>query len=199
MKRSWFLVFFLLALAAKADADSGAQFDTLLGFQLNRSDLGLVEAKLGSAIQFEVPDGHHEFAICYLIDGDTTITFNSGHEFGGPERELLGFSINSGNPNDFPCAVLPTSERNLSLAGISLDMRRNEFLRVMGMSLQTNTKKTVSRIFSSVRKLTPAELTQITGKPWSEGLSTTDVTMGVVGHFENDVMVAFSAHRVETF
>jgi len=195
-------ILILLASSGLVSAsESGARFDTLLGFTLNQTNLDLVEAKLGKARQYEVPGGDHEFAICYRLGGNTRhiVTFESGNEFGGPDRELLGFSIQSVNPLRLPCSKSAILLPEIAVANLSLGMTQSDFKAALGEPFQTDSEKVISRVYSSQRTLSPSEKARFPEIGDDEIISTAYTTLGVVGRFKNNVLVRFSVHRSVTF
>ena len=195
------LVLLAASTALAQEPDSGERFDTLLGFELNEANLGLIEQMLGRARQFEVPEGHHEFAICYqLRDTSTIVTFSSSDEFGGEDRELLGFSVDSTNSNSSPCATSQVERGEPNVGGIRLGMSQEEFRVIVGDPLRAVTPSSRDRIFLTERKLTAEDYSRMpAGARERLGRDTIDVTLGVAGFFENGVLVRFSVNRVETF
>jgi hypothetical protein len=198
---------FALALMLSASSacaqqpDSGERFETLLGFQLNQTNLGEIERALGPAERFEVPDGHHEFAICYqLLQASTIVTFISGREFGLGEELLLGFSVDSTNASSFPCSSLRGQVDEPTVAGLRLGMTEAEFRAIVGDPLRAILPNSLDRLFVTERKLTERDYGRMSVEARQQlGRDSIDVTLGVGGVFRAGRLIGFSVHRVETF
>jgi hypothetical protein len=200
MKRFAVVLLFATNLFAQ-EPDSGERFDTLFGFELNQAGLGEIERVFGPAERFEVPDGHHEFAICYqLLQASTIVTFISGREFGGEEEALLGFSVESTNASSLPCSLARAQFDEPTVGGIRLGITEQEFRAIVGDPVRTLPPNSLDRLFVTERRLTERDFSRmpVDARQRLER-DTIDVTLGVGGVFQTGVLVGFSAHRVETF
>jgi hypothetical protein len=101
------LIFVGLLLAAfvahGGEASFDKQFWTLFGFPLNDVSLGDVQECLGSTQIFEVPEGHHERAICYRSTHDSTVVVFSIGELGGG-KQLLGVALEGDSLHKYSCS-----------------------------------------------------------------------------------------------
>ncbi|MEQ1802456.1 MAG: hypothetical protein ABL989_11070 [Gammaproteobacteria bacterium] len=190
------LVVYSSALAEKV----GDRFESLLGFTLNAATLDDVTARLGAAKRFDVPEGHHEFAVCYqLPDTTTVVMFSSDGEFGGPEAELLGISVLEENENQFPCSPIAASQEVLDFYGVALGLTEKQFRMTVGEPLQPTDNGDLVRFFESERQLTPEELKRISvNYPGIYDRPVADVTHSVWGSFKDGQLVAFGCWRMET-
>lgn len=187
------------ALAAGAD-DAGGRFESLLGFKVNATTLDDVAKRFGEAERFEVPDGHHDFAICYrLKDAPSIVMFETSSEFGGPEHELLGLSVQGDDSNKFPCAISDISTKQLTFDGLQLGMTEKQFRQVVGEPAKYVDNGDLVRTFQSARKLNADELKKISAQ-WPDiyDRPVADVTHSVWGRFRDGRLAAFGCWRVET-
>ena len=188
-----------LSLTAGAD-DAGGRFESLLGFKVNAATLGDVATRFGTAERFEIPEGHHDFAICYrLTDAPGIVMFESSGEFGGPEQLLLGLSVQEDNSRNFPCAISRISTKQLTFVGLRLGMTEEQFRTVVGEPVEYLDNGDLIRFFVSERKLNADELKSTSAQwPGSNKSPAVDVTHSVWGRLTHGRIVAFGCTRVET-
>jgi len=179
---------------------AGGRFESLLGFTLNAATLDDVTVRLGTAKRFDVPEGHHEFAVCYQLSGATTVVmFSSDGEFGGPEAELLGMSVLEENVQQFPCSPVAALPKALAFNGVALGMTEQKFRMAVGEPLQPVDNGDLVRFFESERQLTSEELKRISGNyPGIYDRPVADVTHSVWGRFKDGQLVGFGCWRMET-
>ena len=197
----WLLAVALLvySLAAGAD-DAGGRFESMLGFKVSEATLGDVAAIFGAAERFEIPEGHHDFAICYrLTDAPGLVMFETSGEFGGPEQLLLGISVQEDNSRNFPCATSDISRKQLTFDGLRLGMTEKQFRTVVGEPVEHLDNGDLIRLFVSERKLNADELKSTSGQwPGTNQSPVVDVTHSVWGRLEHGRVVAFGCTRVES-
>jgi hypothetical protein len=115
-----------IAVMAAEPPALAVQFWSLFGFTLNHSTMSEIKAQLGPTTRFPVPQGHHEQALCYVVNkGKSVVVFSSG-ELGGGEV-LLGIALERPDLHSYPCAI-PTRKITESLPlGLHLGMIRSDF------------------------------------------------------------------------
>src|SRR5438046_4019872 len=112
-----------------------AQFWSLFGFTLNNSTMAEIKAELGPAKLFPVPQGHHEQALCYIVEKDKSVAVFSSGELGGGEV-LLGIALERPDLHSYPC-VLPKRKLVESLPlGLHLGMTRSDFTDRLGGAVE---------------------------------------------------------------
>lgn len=108
--------------------DELSSFQPPLGFELEKSTLAEISAKLGAAAEFEIPDSHHQFGICYQSDdSEAIVIFSSGREFGGPEKRLLHVTIQAENERSFPCSTSTLRTSQLNIGEMKLGLTPEQF------------------------------------------------------------------------
>jgi hypothetical protein len=132
------------------------QFWTPFGFSLNDVSLGDVQRRLGSAQSFEVPEGHHERAICYLsMDESTVVVFSSGELGGG--TQLLGVSLELASLRSYSCSKPAADLPATFPMGLHVGMSEQEFLKTAGVPFERVTFTTLRRFADLKRTLPTAE------------------------------------------
>ena len=191
----------LFAMHGLVFAESaGGRFESMLGFALNAATLEDVTNRLGPAERFDVPEGHHEFAVCYgFPDSKAVVLFSSDREFGGAEEELLGVSVLEDNALGFPCAPLESASQQVGSDGLRLGMSERDFREVVGDPVERADNGDFFRIFDSERPLTRDELKKISvGFPGVYDRPVIDVTHSIWGRFDDHRLVGFGYWKVET-
>ena len=190
----------LVAYSSTLAETAGGRFESLLGFTLNAATLDDVTVRLGAAKRFDVPDGHHEFAVCYQLSGATTVVmFSSDGEFGGPEAELLGMSVLEENVQQFPCSPITALPKALAFNGVALGLTEEQFRMTVGEPLEPVDNGDLVRFFESERQLTPEELKRISvNYPDVYARPVADVTHSIWGRFKDGQLVGFGCWRMET-
>jgi hypothetical protein len=143
-----------VALAGEASFDK--QFWTLYGFPLNDVSLGAVQERLGPTQIFEVPEAHHERAICYRTkDQSAVVVFSSGELGGG--KQLLGVSLERQSLHEYPCSKPAADLPAVFPMGLHLGMSEHEFLRTAGVPFERMNSTTLRRFADLKRAITTAE------------------------------------------
>ena len=193
MKTLWVaLLLAIISIPANAE-ESAEKFTSFFGFALrNNTLLAQVQKVLGSAYLVETGDGgEYDASICYQAK-DGFIQFQSG-EMGGPQHELLGFSISKKAPNNH-CSKLAKKffSRSLDLAGLHLGMSQNEFTETVGEKIQPQNGKFVAN-FDYRRPVTLKE------HELDPVIDYADVSISVQGRFSDNHLIAFSTWKIITF
>jgi hypothetical protein len=203
MKRFTLIIIFFILISSFAYAESaGGRFESILGFRLNNSTLKDVTKKLGEAKRFNVPDGHHEFAVCYEIANSKKILiFSSSEEMIDVEEEVLGFSVQSENSERFPCTKSTITERQIQLDKLYLGMSEAEFKAVLGGEITVVDNGDLVRYFDYERLLTKQEVKKIAKDhnfPEIYDRPIADVSHSVSGTFKNGKLIRIHLLRYET-
>lgn len=159
MKRGMPLLVVLLIAALIADGAEESfdkQLWTLFGFPLNDVSLSDVQARLGSAKVFEVPEGHHERAICYCSTDDSTVVVFSSGELGGG-KQLLGVSLQRAALHKYFCSKPAVDLPPTFPMGLHLGMTEQEFLKATRVSFEKTNSTTLRRFVDLKRTITAAE------------------------------------------
>jgi hypothetical protein len=159
MNRRILLLLGLLVLPSSAragDADFDKRFWTLFGFPLNDTSLAEVGGRLGSAPTFDVPEGHHESAICYRTTDESIVVVFSTGELGGG-WQLIGVTLELASLHKYPCKapLLPLSP-TLPL-GLRPGMKENEFLKTAGVSFKRTDSSTLYHCSDYKRAISASE------------------------------------------
>jgi hypothetical protein len=195
------IIFILISSFAYAES-AGGRFESILGFRLNNVTLKDVTKKLGEAKRFNVPEGHHEFAVCYEIANSKKILiFSSSEEMIDVEEEVLGFSVQSENSEHFPCTKSTITERQIHLDRLYLGMSEAEFKAVLGGEIAVVDNGDLIRYFDYERPLTKQEAEKIAKDhdfPEIYDRPIADVSHTVWGTFKNGKLIRFGFWRFET-
>jgi hypothetical protein len=196
-------IIILILISSFAYAESaGGRFESILGFRLNKVTFKDVTKQLGEAKRFNVPEGHHEFAVCYEVaNSKKIIIFSSAEEMIDVEEEVLGFSVQSENSECFPCAKSKITEKQIRLDRIYLGMPESEFKTVLGGEITIVDNGDLVRYFDYERPLTKQELEKIAkdnNSPEIYDRPIADVSHSVSGTFKNGKLIRFHFVRYET-
>jgi len=186
---------------AAVQADGHAKYQNPLGFELNHSNLGDVRSAYGNAEEFDIPESHHEFGICYRVeDKDWIVVFMSGREFGGPEKKLLGVAVHAANTLDFPCAPSSLIGSDISLGELRLHLSETEFLSMFDGEPRRSDFGHVFYHFDLRRPLTNDEQDHFTREFGDDhGIEVADTSLGVWSRIEDDRVVEFGVWQEETY
>lgn len=184
------------------DATFDKQFWTLFGFSLNDVSLKDVQGRLGSAQVFDVPEGHHEQAVCYRTTDDSTVVVFSSGELGGG-KQLLGVSLELASLHKYLCSK-PAIDLAASFPmGLHLGMSEDEFLKTAGVSFEKVNSTTLRRFADLKRPITTAESDKrYRNKEVSQfiqGRGGMDVSQSFWVKLKNDKVVAIRIWKEETF
>ena len=189
----------LFSCALFAESANG-RFESLLGFKLNATNLTEITKRLGEAERFDVPEGHHEYAICYRVkDSPNIIVFSSGAEFGSPEEKLLGLSVLKDNLRGFPCSTSTILHKQILFDGLRMGLTEKQFRALVGGSPKILESGDLVRFFESERSLSETELKKIAESyPDIYKRPVADVTHSVWGRFKDGLLIGFGCWRIET-
>jgi hypothetical protein len=195
-----FLVALTLSTTVSAE-QPGGRFQSLLGFSLNGATLADITHRYGEAAEFELPEGHHESAVCYSVGNSGQIVlFSTDGEFGGPEKELLGISIRSSNTEHFPCSPLAVSPEQLVMDKLSLGISEKQFRVIVGEPAEQTGPNTLSRAFEWERTLSIEETEKMAKVfPGIRQRPVADVSHSVWGVFKEGRLAEFGCWRMETY
>lgn len=180
-------------------AQPGEKFTRPLGFKLSSEiTLGDVQKKLGPAELTETGDeGTHEYAVCYVTPDLRTVLSFKSIDLGGPEHDLLGFSMHALSgappPTCFPLATDVAKKLNLNVGGLYLGMSKEKFKKVLGKTT-VNNEGAYERVFTRREKFSPKEIKQF----HVEGDPHYYVYISVDGKFVGNKLVDLSIWKTET-
>ena len=184
------------------DATFDKQFWTLFGFSLNDVSLKDVQDRLGSTQVFEVPEGHHEKAVCYKTTDDSTVVVFSSGELGGG-KQLLGVSLELASLHKYPCSKPAIDLAPVFPMGLHLEMSEDEFLKTVGVSFEKENSTTLRRFVDLKRPIIKAESDKRYGNKEVSKLiqerGGMDVSQTIWVKLQNDKVVAIRVWKEETF
>jgi len=195
--RSATIAVLALTTASLACAESSdAKFKTLLGFELNKSTFVDIKVRLGFAQELEVPEGHHESAICYITAAPSAVViFSTDGEFGGPERLLLGITVRAPDRRkDGACLPITARRKETSMDGISIGMTEQQFRALIGEPTQPVRDGRIKHVYESKRPFTAEEDARIA----QSEQRYFDVSHSVWGVIENGRLVEYGTWYNET-
>ena len=117
-----------MLVSFNVQADKNLPYQVPFGFELEWATLSDVRERFGDSDEFEIPDSHHEFGVCYTsTNSDEIVVFISGHEFGGTDQKLLGVTIQATNSEHFPCSASTLGSSDLFIGGLRLGLTPDQF------------------------------------------------------------------------
>ncbi len=195
MRRLAIIAVAFASTAACADSANG-RFQSILDFPIGSSTLASIQERLGPATEFDVPESHHESAVCYeSVAPAITIMFSTDGEFGGPEKHLMGFLVRVTNDNHFPCAPLPARHDSVSVDGLALGMSESALRSLLGLPPDLIGSGLVRRRFESERPFRPEDRE----RHRANERDVFDVSHTVWGVVKEGKVVEYGAWIVETY
>ncbi len=176
--------------------ESGDRFTKIGEFQILKVTLHQVKMKLGpSRFTASGQAGDYQASIQYQADG-VYVNFFSG-EMGGPQLDLLGFSISRSRRGNAKVKI-STSRLPLqtNIAGIHLGMSRNEFTNLLGVKVDWLGDK-ASSVFKWQQPYTPVEQKRLDPSNSAPDRHFFYMEVWVEGTFSQDNLVAFSVWKSE--
>lgn len=171
-------------LTMHAAADSVPPLPSLLGFEAGRSSLAEVRRRLGSTGDIRESKNASSFpALCYrsaVADDQTFVTFRTGATYSYP-GDIVALTIRAGPPEAVPadlCTRTQSVSGSLHLSnGLSLGMREEEALRLLGTPMERNTGKL---LYSAKyrRDITPQDMAKLMQVMGSDVASLNRVFIG---------------------
>ena len=121
MNKSIIMILLLLSISITTYAND--KYYSLLGFELEKTNLFEIQKKLGNVPMKHTGDaGGSYYSICYVSKkANVTVYFESG-EMGGDEHTLLGFTVKNSLENHQICGNLDTykTKNNFNIGEIKL-------------------------------------------------------------------------------
>lgn len=172
-----------------------------MGFRLNHSTLADVRSAYGQADEFEIPESHHGFGICYRAqDSDQIVVFLSAREFGGPEKTLLGVAVHAVNPLGFPCSASSIAESDLKIGDVSLFIDKSAFTALFEGEPSTSDFGHLFYNFDSRRPLTTSEEEHFKAEfGEGHGITGVDSSLGVWWLIKDQRVIQFGVWLEETY
>ncbi len=195
------LAFSLIATSLPSRAEDVSQFTKFAGFQLeSKLPLSEVEKRIGKANLIETGEaGEYEAKICYTTPNGVVSFLSS--EMGGPDHELLGFSIANRTQESESTCRKPNPDKipsDLTIGGIRLGMTQQEFTATLGSKVQW--KGNTGRYHIQITEpLSPEELERVK-KLWSGIVERpyADVLVSIIGTFENGALIEYQIWKIST-
>ena len=192
---------FTLFLAGGAQAEDNSRFQSPLGFELETATLADVQEALGSAEEFEIPESHHQFGVCYFTkDSGEIVVFSTGREFGGPTKLLLGVTIHRENTSSFLCSESTLESSALGIGNLNLRVSRNDFASLASGQLEQLDDGYVDFDLGHHRELTDAEIEHFAARSIDPDLiEGADVGLGIWARFTEDLATEVGVWQITTF
>ncbi|RII24938.1 MAG: hypothetical protein CXR31_15740 [Geobacter sp.] len=184
-------------------ATSGEDFTEVLGVRITR-DITLtdVQKKLGKAQMVETGDaGEYKAAICYYSPKcQTHIEFWS-NELGGPEHDLVGFTLSKSKEGLSVCSELAIDDCATVKVpkGLKLGMRLEEYKGIVGGDIETE-GSFYQKAFERRQPMTEAERTKMLKSypDLSPEYLFWDIVVFVRGAFRYGVLEILEVSKTET-
>lgn len=191
----------VLCGCAAVQADGLGKYQRPFGFELNRSNLGHVKSEYGDTEEFEIPEAHHEFGICYRSeDEDWIVVFLSGREFGGPDKTLLGVAVHAANSLNFPCAPSELAGSDFRIGDLRLLIDEAEFVSMFEGNPQRSDFGHLFYHFDIRRPLTKVEQEHFAQRFGQDhGITGADTSLGVWSLISDGRVVEFGVWQEETY
>ena len=192
------MVAFLSVSALSHERD---KFQSPLGFELESATLSDVQSALGNAEEFEIPDSHHQFGVCYLAsDSSEIVVFATGKEFGGPMKHLLGVTVHAENQYSFPCSKSALASSELDIGGLSLRVSPEEFASLATGEPEQLENGYVDLDLEYRRELTDEEKETFVSRSIDPNLiEGADVGLGIWARFVDEAAIEVGVWQITTF
>ena len=196
-----FILCGILVFATTAQAEDYSHFQSPIGFKLESATLSDVQERFGSAEEFEIPDSHHQFGICYFTgDSVEIVVFSTGREFGGPTKLLLGVTLHTTNVNSFPCSESTLQSAVLDIGGLNLSLSPSDFESLAAGEPDQLEGGYVDFDLAYRRKLTDEERNRFVERSIDpDRVGGPDVGLGVWARFVEGSAIEVGVWQITTF
>jgi hypothetical protein len=188
-------------ISASAFSQERARFQSPLGFKLESATLSDVVSALGTAEEFEIPDSHHQFGVCYVVsDSSEIVVFATGREFGGPTKSLLGVTVHSENIESFPCSESALSSSDIDFGGLNLQISPQEFSALVAGEPDRLEGGYVDHDLEYLRPLTDEEREAFVRRSIDPNLiEGANVGLGIWARFVDGTAIEIGVWQITTF
>lgn len=197
-----FLFIILLLIPASVLATDGEDLTEVLGIRIARdTTLADIQKKLGQAQVVETGDaGEYKAAICYhLPKCQTQVEFWSS-ELGGPEHDLIGFTLSRSKSRSSVCSELIIDEcANVKVPrGVKLGMTLDEYKEVVGSDVKLE-GSFYQKAIERREPMTKAERTKLMKSyPDIPDDLYWDIVIFIRGAFRSDILDILEVSKTET-
>ncbi len=187
----------LLVLSISAVAHATEEYLTLLGFELEKTDLFKIQNRLGKTPIKHTGDAAESYdGICYTSgENNATVYFESG-EMGGPEHTLLGFTVKRTGETSQVCGDLDGHHADLKLGAIELgkniDVVRRELPQPVKNMPGGVEYQQISRLPFTEEDRKSTQIKDVGNAYW-------DVTVTIRVFEENGAVVGYEVSKVTTW
>ena len=195
------IIWVALSLTVAAQAEDYSRFQSPLGFELETATLADIQEVLGSAEEFEIPESHHQFGVCYFTkDSGEIVVFSTGREFGGPAKLLLGVTFHAENTDKFPCSESTLESTALDVGGLNLRVLPSDFASLASGQPEQLDNGYVDFDLAYHRELTDEETERFTARSIDPHLiEGADVGLGIWARFSEESAIEVGVWQITTF
>jgi hypothetical protein len=201
MKKTLFIILILI-IPSSVLATNGEDLTEVLGIRIARdTTLADVQKKLGYTQLVETGDaGEYKATICYFSPKCQTQVDFWSDELGGPEHDLIGFTLSRRNNASSVCSELAIGDcASLKVPrGVRLGMTLDEYKKAVGSDVKLE-GSFYQKAFESREPMTKAERTKLLKSyPDIPDDLYWDIVIFIRGAFRSDILDILEVSKTET-